>query len=73
MQDAAERAVCVETGAFGNEAYILTGYFNIPKVFELTLNNGYDKMSRTAAWFAARICKQISRHMMSYLMLLRNR
>ena len=36
---------CVETGAFGNEAYILTGYFNIPKIFELTLNNGYDKMS----------------------------
>ncbi|WP_346907337.1 trans-4-hydroxy-L-proline dehydratase [Faecalicatena orotica] len=36
---------CVETGAFGNEAYILTGYFNIPKVFELTLNNGFDKMT----------------------------
>ncbi|MEF9839754.1 MAG: glycyl radical protein [Lachnospiraceae bacterium] len=36
---------CVETGAFGNEAYILTGYFNIPKVFELTLNNGYDKVA----------------------------
>jgi formate C-acetyltransferase len=37
---------CVETGAFGNEAYILTGYFNIPKVLELTLNNGYDKNSK---------------------------
>ena len=37
---------CVETGAVGNEAYILTGYFNIPKVFELTLNNGYDKVSK---------------------------
>lgn len=36
---------CVETGAFGNEAYILTGYFNLPKIFELTLNNGYDKVS----------------------------
>lgn len=36
---------CVETGAFGNEAYILTGYFNIPKIFELTLFNGYDNMS----------------------------
>lgn len=36
---------CVETGAFGNEAYILTGYFNIPKVFELTLNNGFDKVT----------------------------
>ena len=34
---------CVETGAFGNEAYILTGYFNLPKIFEITLNNGFDK------------------------------
>lgn len=34
---------CVETGAFGTEAYILTGYFNIPKILELTLNNGFDK------------------------------
>ena len=33
---------CVETGAFGNEAYILTGYFNLPKVLEITLNNGFD-------------------------------
>ena len=36
---------CVETGAFGNEAYILTGYFNLPKILELTLNNGYDTVS----------------------------
>ncbi|SDD95922.1 trans-4-hydroxy-L-proline dehydratase [Sporomusa acidovorans] len=34
---------CVETGAFGNEAYILTGYLNLPKIFELTLGNGFDK------------------------------
>lgn len=33
---------CVETGAFGTEAYWLSGYFNLPKVLELTLNNGYD-------------------------------
>ena len=33
---------CVETGAFGKESYILTGYFNIPKVLEITLNNGTD-------------------------------
>ena len=33
---------CVETGAFGNEAYILTGYFNLPKILEITLNNGLD-------------------------------
>jgi pyruvate formate-lyase/glycerol dehydratase family glycyl radical enzyme len=34
---------CVETGAFGTEAYWLTGYFNLVKILELTLNNGYDK------------------------------
>ncbi|HBY57640.1 MAG TPA: formate C-acetyltransferase/glycerol dehydratase family glycyl radical enzyme [Candidatus Atribacteria bacterium] len=33
---------CVETGAFGKEAYILTGYFNLVKVLEITLNNGVD-------------------------------
>jgi trans-4-hydroxy-L-proline dehydratase len=33
---------CVETGAFGKESYILTGYFNLVKVLELTLNNGID-------------------------------
>jgi formate C-acetyltransferase len=33
---------CVETGAFGKEAYILTGYFNIPKILELTLHDGLD-------------------------------
>ena len=34
---------CVETGAFGTEAYWLTGYFNLPKILELTMNNGFDK------------------------------
>ncbi len=33
---------CVETGAFGKESYILTGYFNLVKVLEITLNNGID-------------------------------
>jgi pyruvate formate-lyase/glycerol dehydratase family glycyl radical enzyme len=33
---------CVETGCFGKEAYILTGYFNLPKVLEITLNDGMD-------------------------------
>ena len=33
---------CVETGAFGKESYILTGYFNLPKVLEITLHNGID-------------------------------
>ncbi len=44
IEDAREGGTsgCVETGAFGKEAYILTGYFNLPKVLELTLNNGFD-------------------------------
>ena len=33
---------CVETGAFGKESYILTGYFNLTKILEITLNNGFD-------------------------------
>ncbi|MCD6291629.1 MAG: glycyl radical protein, partial [Anaerolineae bacterium] len=33
---------CVEVGAFGKENYNLTGYFNMPKILELTLNNGVD-------------------------------
>ncbi|MFH1120528.1 MAG: trans-4-hydroxy-L-proline dehydratase [Bacteroidota bacterium] len=36
---------CVEAGAFGTEAYILTGYFNMPKILELTLNNGTDPLT----------------------------
>jgi len=36
---------CIETGAFGKEAYILTGYLNVPKLLELTLNNGVDPLS----------------------------
>lgn len=36
---------CVEVGAFGKEAYILTGYFNLAKILELALNNGYDKFT----------------------------
>jgi len=37
---------CVETGAFGKESYILTGYFNMPKVLEITLNDGVDPRTR---------------------------
>ena len=33
---------CVEVGAFGKENYNLTGYFNLPKVLEITLHNGLD-------------------------------
>ncbi len=37
---------CVETGAFGTESYILTGYFNLPKILEITLNNGFDPRTK---------------------------
>ena len=33
---------CVEVGAFGKENYNLTGYFNLPKVLEITLHDGLD-------------------------------
>lgn len=33
---------CVETGAFGKESYILTGYFNLVKILEITMNDGVD-------------------------------
>jgi pyruvate formate-lyase/glycerol dehydratase family glycyl radical enzyme len=33
---------CVEISAFGKEACILTGYLNMPKVFEIALNDGVD-------------------------------
>ncbi len=36
---------CVEAGAFGKEAYILTGYFNLPKILEITLLNGVDSQT----------------------------
>ncbi|MBN1303858.1 MAG: glycyl radical protein [Anaerolineales bacterium] len=44
LEDAREggSSGCVEVGAFGKEAYILTGYFNLPKVLELALYNGLD-------------------------------
>ncbi len=36
---------CVEVGAFGKENYNLTGYLNLPKIFEITLNRGIDPSS----------------------------
>lgn len=33
---------CVEVGAFGKEAFILTGYFNLPKMLDLALHDGLD-------------------------------
>jgi pyruvate formate-lyase/glycerol dehydratase family glycyl radical enzyme len=47
LEDARNAGVsgCIETGSFGKEAYILTGYFNLPKILEITLNNGTDPQS----------------------------
>ena len=36
---------CVETGAFGKESYILTGYLNLPKIFEIALHQGKDPLT----------------------------
>jgi formate C-acetyltransferase len=47
VEDAREGGTsgCIETGAFGKEAYLLTGYFNTPKVLEVALNDGIDPAS----------------------------
>jgi pyruvate formate-lyase/glycerol dehydratase family glycyl radical enzyme len=47
VEDAREGGTsgCIETGAFGKEAYVLTGYLNLPKVLEITLNHGVDPAS----------------------------
>jgi len=45
IDDARESGIasgCVETGVAGKEAFVLTGYLNVPKVMELVLNRGYD-------------------------------
>ncbi len=36
---------CIEVGAFGKEAYLLTGYLNVPKILEITLNKGIDPLT----------------------------
>ena len=47
LQDAREGGCsgCIEVGAFGKEAYVLTGYLNVPKILEVTLNNGVDPVT----------------------------
>ena len=40
---------CIEVGAFGKEAFVLTGYLNVPKILEITLNNGIDPLSGKVA------------------------
>ena len=51
LEDAREGGCsgCIETGSFGKEAYILTGYLNLPKIFELVLNNGVDPVTGKSA------------------------
>jgi formate C-acetyltransferase len=49
IDDARESGIasgCVETGTAGKEAYVLTGYLNIPKIFELVLNRGFDSYTQ---------------------------
>ncbi len=50
-QDALEGGCsgCIEVGAFGKEAYLLTGYLNVPKILEITLNNGTDPVTGKTA------------------------
>lgn len=47
LEDAREGGCsgCIEVGAFGKEAYLLTGYLNVPKVLEVTLNDGIDPVT----------------------------
>jgi formate C-acetyltransferase len=47
VEDAREGGTsgCIETGCFGKEAYLLTGYLNVPKIFEVTLNDGVDPLT----------------------------
>jgi len=47
VEDAREGGTsgCIETGAFGKEAYFLTGYLNAPKILEITLHDGVDPAS----------------------------
>jgi len=51
LQDAREGGCsgCIEVGAFGKEAYLLTGYLNVPKILEITLNNGIDPLTGKTA------------------------
>lgn len=47
LQDSREGGCsgCIEVGAFGKEAYLLTGYLNVPKILEVTLNNGINPVT----------------------------
>ena len=47
LEDAREGGCsgCIEVGAFGKEAYLLTGYLNVPKILEVTLFNGVNPVT----------------------------
>ena len=47
LEDAREGGCsgCIEVGAFGKEAFLLTGYLNVPKILEVTLKNGIDPVT----------------------------
>jgi pyruvate formate-lyase/glycerol dehydratase family glycyl radical enzyme len=47
LEDAREGGTsgCIETGSFGKEAFLLTGYLNVPKILEVALNNGSDPLA----------------------------
>jgi len=51
LEDAREGGCsgCIEVGAFGKEAFLLTGYLNVPKILEITLNNGVDPITGKVA------------------------
>jgi len=51
LEDAREGGCsgCIEVGAFGKEAFLLTGYLNVPKILEVTLNNGMDPLTGEVA------------------------
>lgn len=51
LQDAREGGCsgCIEVGAFGKEAFLLTGYLNVPKILEITLNKGVDPLTGNKA------------------------
>jgi trans-4-hydroxy-L-proline dehydratase len=47
VEDAREGGTsgCIETGCFGKEAYLLTGYLNLPKLLEIALHGGVDPLT----------------------------
>ncbi|MDD4099440.1 MAG: pyruvate formate lyase family protein, partial [Lentisphaeria bacterium] len=46
--------------AFGKEAYLLTGYLNLAKILEITLNNGTDPVSGAAVRTTRSLSERLS-------------